>query len=217
MRSIKQFFSALCHFAWGQLLCALLLCTGGVLFILFPEGAVSWVGRVLGGLTVILFTFFLARLFAWRERGLRFAMLLCAYALALICGGYILFAPAHAMEYLSIAAGLFAIMYGSLLLSLASRAKRAEVALWWLPVVFSLLSVAAGLWMLRFPALPFAEHVTENATLIGICLCIGGLEFVLSSIYHMVIERRERVAYTQTVSLDPDALQQVRQNGMTRH
>ena len=66
---MRKFWKTLLHFPWGYLLFFLLFGAGGVLYLLFPSASVSWTGRILGGLTVVMFAFSGVRLVGQKKRG----------------------------------------------------------------------------------------------------------------------------------------------------
>lgn len=179
-RFFKRLWDGFIHFAWGSLLAALLLIVAGGLYLLFPAEAVEWVGRVVGGLLLLVFLFALVRLFARRTRGVPFFLWLVADVLALLAGGLMLFAPAATLEYLTLAIGLGAIMLGSIRLAFAAESKRYHLFGWWALVLLAGGAVAGGLWLLRFPFLGADGGLLleENARLMGglMVLC-GILEF----------------------------------------
>lgn len=208
MKILKTIKEALLAFPWAYLLFSLVLGAGGALFVLFPVDATGWVGRVLGGVTVLLFLFF--AIAAWRApgRGMGFFVRIGAYLLAIACGGYMLIAPDMTLSYLSIAVGAYALMDAGCKLQTAARAWHYRALLWWILAVVTALVAVGGVVLLRFPFEPFAEFIAENAVTLGIVMLLCGLQNFLSAFEAARIEacrRRELAEATTTVVIDAGA------------
>ncbi len=208
-RIFKGIWDAFIHFAWGNLLAALLLVAAGVLYLLFPAEAVEWVGRVTGGLILLVFVFALVRLFARRTRGVPFFLWLIADVLALLAGGFMLFAPAATLEYLTVAIGLGSIMLGSIRLSFAAESKRYRLFGWWALVLLAGGAVAGGLWLLRFPfaAADGSLLIVENARLAGILMALCGVLEFFSVFFRASLDRRIKMEMmATTVVIDAEGV-----------
>ena len=172
---------------FAYLLGSLLLCVGGVLFVLFPQEATNWTSRILGALTVALFLYLFVILCAKeRRRGVRFVIYLVAYLLGMLAGGYLLFSPDTALAYLSLAVGVYALVDAGFKLRLAISACRYRALLWWALTVCAALAAVGGLVLLRFlPTDPIAV-----AVVMGLSMLAGGAQNFLAFFESAVAERR---------------------------
>lgn len=177
---MKGFFAAigraLARFRWAYLLFSVLLSAAGALFLAFPEQAGTWVGRTIGAMVLVCALFFAVRLLAIRLRGVTFFFSMLFTVLAGVAGAYLLFAPDAALAYFSAAAGVYAIMDGSFKLQTAVSARRYKMPSWWVITVLGGLSVALGVWLLRF----MPDGARNLALLMGAALLLGGILNLLS-------------------------------------
>lgn len=173
---MKRFFAALARFRWGYLLFSILLSVAGVLFLVFPEQAGAWVGRTIGAMVLVAALFFAVRLLAIRLRGVTFFFSMLFTVLAGVAGAYLLFAPDAALAYFSAAAGVYAIVDGSFKLQTAVSARRYKMPSWWFITILGGLSVAVGVWLLRF----MPDGARNLALLMGADLLLGGVLNLLS-------------------------------------
>ncbi len=204
---MRKFWKTLLHFPWGYLLFFLLFGAGGVLYLLFPSASVSWTGRILGGLTVVMFAFSGVRLVGQKKRGGVFFLKMLGCLLAVLMGGYMLLFPDQSLPYLSLAVGVYALMDAGAKLMLSGQANRHHLLLWWALTVTSLLAAAGGVFLLRFPYVPYEENIVPNAVLMGITMLLCGVGNFLSAFaFHGVRlrEQKEQEDGATTVVIDAE-------------
>lgn len=172
---------------FAYLLCSLLLCIGGLLFVFFPSETSGWTSAILGGLTVALFLFlFILHCAKERRHGVGFFFYLFAYVLGMLAGGYLIFSPDTAMEYLSMAVGVYALVDAGFKLRLAISACRYRAVLWWALTVCAALSALGGLVLLRY--LPTDQIAI--AVLMGISMLLSGAQNFLAFFEGATVDRR---------------------------
>ena len=196
-------------FAWVYLFFSFLLIAGGLAFVIFPQESANWTARILGGLVVVFFLFLFVFLCAReKKRNASFFCHLFAYLLAIVAGGYFIFAPDTVLTYLSMAVGVYALMDAGFKLRLAISGCRYRALLWWALTLTAGFSAVGGLVLLRFLPVWEADTVT-TAIIMGISMLCAGLANFIAAFEKTAVEQaqaKEAAAeHTTVVMIDTEA------------
>lgn len=171
---------------WGYLAFSFLIAGAGLLLLIFPDESLLWAVRVIGISTMLLGILEAVRVLSKKERGAMFFVKMLTAFLGLVGGGFFLFAPERALEYLAMCAGVYLMIDGSFKLQTSISSRRFRVGTWWFILATAIATVAGGFWLIKYP---FADP-KGCAILIGIFFIVDSIQNLVSMFYLPSIEKR---------------------------
>ncbi len=176
---------------WGYLALTLLSAAAGVLLLMFPAESVAWAVRIVGMLTALLFILrgvIDVAAFARDGRTVKQALCIVCDVLALVCGGFFIFAPNGVLLYLFMAAGLYFIIDGSFKLQTTITLRQYRMVATWIVLPVAVACIALGFVLIKFPS----DKLQVNMVLLGIACLADALGQLLSLFVVPAIHARRR-------------------------
>ncbi len=196
----------LAQYSWGILLFAILFTVAGVCLIAFPEDALPKTIIVISVFTMVFAIALVVVALAGRKRDVKFFFLLLGALCSLFAGIFLLLKRNDgAIEILSLFVGLMVIIDGSFKLHTAVMSKRYKLWLWWVMLVLSLVSIAGGLYLIKWPTV---DKVKLCSVLMGLIMIVDGLQNFLTTFYTPIIDKiakKEAVAESEAEKAEADA------------
>ena len=171
---------------WGYLAFALLIAGAGTLLLVFPDESLVWAVRVIGISTMLLGILEAVRVLSKKERGMMFFLKMLTAVLGLAAGGFFLFAPERALEYLAMCAGIYLMIDGSFKLQTSISSRRFRMATWWFILATAVATIAGGFFLIR----GLGWDPKGHAIFIGIFFIVDGIQNLVSMFYLPSIEKR---------------------------
>ena len=151
----------------GYIVVSILMCLIGLLFIVFPDAGVMWLGTVCG---IVLAASGVIRILGYFSRDLyrlAFQYDLEFGIFLLIIGVLILLRGSAFMKLVSIILGITVIVDGLIKLRISRDAHRFSISRWWLILTLAFLTCLTGAIMVFLP--------TEGSMLLGVSLLSEGV------------------------------------------
>lgn len=183
---------------WGYLAFALLIMGAGALLLIFPDESLTWAVRVIGIATMLLGILEIVRILAKKERDIMFFLKMLTAVLGLVGGGFFLFAPDKALEYLAMCAGVYLMIDGSFKLQTSILSRRFRMATWWFVLAMAVAAIAGGFFLIR----GLGWDAKGHAVFIGIFFLVDGLQNLVSMFYLPSIEKRRTIEIAKEYSTE---------------
>lgn len=184
---------------WGYLAFAFLIIGAGVLLLVFPDESLVWAVRVIGIATMLLGILEIVRILSKKERDMMFFLKMLTAVLGLVGGGFFLFAPDKALEYLAMCAGIYLMIDGSFKLQTSILSRRFRLATWWFVLAMAVAAIAGGFFLIRGLV---GWDAKGRAIFIGIFFLVDGLQNLVSTFYLPSIEKRRTVEIAKEYSTE---------------
>lgn len=151
----------------------------GLLFIIFPRETTAAACYVLGAVMIL---FGLAKIVGYFSKDLfrlAFQFDLALGLMAIILGVLVICYPNALQAMLPYVVGVYAIIDGIAKFQISVDAKRFGYKKWWILIVFALLTTAAGVLLIVYPA----AGTDVLLILLGISLILDGAENLYTVLY----------------------------------
>ncbi len=169
-------------FRWGYLLISLILCIVGLCFIIYPNNSIKIGSYIIAGAAMLVGVILAIKVLADRKRDLTFATSIFSAVLTVACGVVALFIPNEIFKLYPMLIGLFVILDGSFKLQTVINAKRYKIKLWWLLLLFAVISIIGGFFVIRL-RVDLDVSFRMFSIIMGATLCSCGLQNFLSLFY----------------------------------
>lgn len=169
-------------FRWGYLLISLVLLAVGLCFIIYPNNSIKIGSYIIAGAAMLVGIVLAIKVLAERKRDFTFATSIFSAALTVACGVVALIIPNEIFKLYPMLIGLFVILDGSFKIQTVINAKRYQIKLWWLLLLFAVISIIGGFFVIR---LRVDLDVTFRvfSVIMGATLCSCGIQNFLSLFY----------------------------------
>lgn len=175
MSSIKKF-------RWGYLLISFILCGVGLCFIIYPNDSIKIGSYIIAGAAMLVGIILAIKVLADRKRDFSFATSLFSAVLTVACGVVALIIPNEIFKLYPMLIGLFIILDGSFKLQTVINAKRYQIKLWWLLLLFAVISIIGGFFVIRL-RVDIDLSYRIFSMILGGSLCSCGIQNFLSLFY----------------------------------
>lgn len=175
MSSIKKF-------RWGYLLISFVLCAVGLCFIIYPNDSIKIGSYIIAGAAMLVGVILAVKVLADRKRDFSFATSIFSAVLTVACGVVALIIPNEIFKLYPMLIGLFIILDGSFKIQTVINAKRYQIKLWWLLLVFAIISIIGGFFVIRLRVEVDVSYRIFSMILGG-GLCSCGIQNFLSLFY----------------------------------
>ena len=175
MGSVKKF-------RWGYLLISLILCIVGLCFIIYPNDSIKIGSYIIAGAAMLVGIVLAIKVLAERKRDFNFATSIFSAALTVACGVVALIIPNEIFKLYPMLIGLFVILDGSFKLQTVINAKRYKIKLWWLLLLFAVISIIGGFFVIRL-RVDLDVSYRVFSIIMGATLCSCGIQNFLSLFY----------------------------------
>ena len=184
---MNKFFKSVASYSWGVLLFALLFLAAGICLIAFPGDALPTAVLTISIITIVfgVVLILIARLD--KKRQAKFYFFLLGGACALFAGIFLLIKRNDdAVLLLALFIGAVMMIDGSFKLHAAVSTKQFKNAVWWILLVLSLLTIAGGLFLIKWPP----EDVKACSVMMGIFMILDAIQNVFITFYTPTVERK---------------------------
>ena len=147
---------------------------------------------VMGVIMMLFAIVFFVLTLADKRRGVKFAFKVSFCVVALVCGAVTAIFRTGAVDILISLIALFLIVDGSFKLQTTVNSKRYRLALWWLILVPTVLTILGGFIAMRF----FSTASEETSFILGFSAIIDAVANLLSAFY---IARYESVMKSEII------------------
>ncbi|MBQ9744356.1 MAG: DUF308 domain-containing protein [Clostridia bacterium] len=187
--------NAIKRFRFGYLVLAILLCTCGVLIIVYPNESMKTVSYIIGAVALIGGIIQVIKILADRRRGAGFAFSIITACVTIICAIVALIFPDMVMSVYPMLIGLFIIIDGAFKLQTVINSKRYNMKMWWFLLIIACLTIFGGFLCVRV-------RLTENnfglfSFILGASLAICGIQNFFSLFYLGRIVKRATVEFNK--------------------
>lgn len=175
MSSVKKF-------RWGYLLISLILCAVGLCFIIYPNDSIKIGSYIIAGAAMLVGIILAIKVLADRKRDFTFATSIFSAVLTVACGVVALIIPNEIFKLYPMLIGLFIILDGSFKIQTVINAKRYQINMWWLLLLFAVLSIVGGFFVIRL-RVDLDLSYRFFSIIMGGALCSCGMQNFLSLFY----------------------------------
>ena len=169
-------------FRWGYLLISLVLCAVGLCFIFFPNDSIKIGSYIIAAAAMLVGIILAIKVLADRKRDFSFATSIFSAVLTVACGVVALIIPNEIFKLYPMLIGLFIILDGSFKLQTVINAKRYKIKCWWLLLLFAVISIIGGFFVIRL-RVDIDVSYRFFSIILGVALCSCGLQNFLSLFY----------------------------------
>lgn len=194
---MKKFFKSVASYSWGVLMFAVLFLAAGVCLISFPEDALPKAVLTISIITIVYGVVEVIRALTDKERKAKFFFSLLGAAVALFSGIFLLIKRNDdAVALLALFVGVIVMIDGSFKLHTAVTSKQVKNAAWWIVLVLAVLTVAGGLFLIKWPP----ASVKVCSVIMGIIMILDAIQNVFISFYVPALERKHKKAILAEVA-----------------
>lgn len=184
---MNKFFKSVASYSWGVLLFALLFLAAGICLIAFPGNALETAVLTISIITIVFGVVLILMALLDKKRQAKFFFFLLGGACALFAGIFLLIKRNDgAVLLLALFIGAVMMIDGSFKLHAAVSTKQFKNAVWWILLVLSLLTIAGGLFLIKWPP----EDVKACSVMMGIFMILDAIQNVFITFYTPAVERK---------------------------
>lgn len=184
---MNKFFKSVASYSWGVLLFALLFLAAGICLIAFPGDALPTAVLTISIITIVFGVVLILMALLDKKRQAKFFFFLLGGACALFAGIFLLIKRNDdAVMLLALFIGAVMMIDGSFKLHAAVSTKQFKNAVWWILLVLSLLTIAGGLFLIKWPP----EDVKACSVMMGIFMILDAIQNVFITFYTPAVERK---------------------------
>lgn len=184
---MNKFFKSVASYSWGVLLFALLFLAAGICLIAFPGDALETAVLTISIITIVFGVVLILMALLDKKRQAKFFFFLLGGACALFAGIFLLIKRNDgAVPLLALFIGAVMMIDGSFKLHAAVSTKQFKNAVWWILLVLSLLTIAGGLFLIKWPP----EDVKACSVMMGIFMILDAIQNVFITFYTPAVERK---------------------------
>lgn len=184
---MNKFFKSVASYSWGVLLFALLFLAAGICLIAFPGDALPTAVLTISIITIVFGVVLILIALLDKKRQAKFFFFLLGGACALFAGIFLLIKRNDdAVLLLALFIGAVMMIDGSFKLHAAVSTKQFKNAVWWILLVLSLLTIAGGLFLIKWPP----EDVKACSIMMGIFMILDAIQNVFITFYTPAVERK---------------------------
>ena len=184
---MNKFFKSVASYSWGVLLFALLFLAAGICLIAFPGDALPTAVLTISIITIVFGVVLILIALLDKKRQAKFFFFLLGGASAHFAGIFLLFKRNDdAVLLLALFIGAVMMIDGSFKLHAAVSTKQFKNAVWWILLVLSLLTIAGGLFLIKWPP----EDVKACSVMMGIFMILDAIQNVFITFYTPAVERK---------------------------
>ena len=184
---MNKFFKSVASYSWGVLLFALLFLAAGICLIAFPGDALKTAVLTISIITIVFGVVLILIALLDKKRQAKFFFFLLGGACALFAGIFLLIKRNDdAVLLLALFIGAVMMIDGSFKLHAAVSTKQFKNAVWWILLVLSLLTIAGGLFLIKWPP----EDVKACSIMMGIFMILDAIQNVFITFYTPAVERK---------------------------
>ena len=184
---MNKFFKSVASYSWGVLLFALLFLAAGICLIAFPGDALKTAVLTISIITIVFGVVLILIALLDKKRQAKFFFFLLGGACALFAGIFLLIKlNDDAVLLLALFIGAVMMIDGSFKLHAAVSTKQFKNAVWWILLVLSLLTIAGGLFLIKWPP----EDVKACSVMMGIFMILDAIQNVFITFYTPAVERK---------------------------
>ena len=184
---MNKFFKSVASYSWGVLLFALLFLAAGICLIAFPGDALETAVLTISIITIVFGVVLILMALLDKKRQAKFFFFLLGGACALFAGIFLLIKRNDgAVPLLALFIGAVMMIDGSFKLHAAVSTKQFKNAVWWILLVLSLLTIAGGLFLIKWPP----EDVKACSIMMGIFMILDAIQNVFITFYTPAVERK---------------------------
>ena len=184
---MNKFFKSVASYSWGVLLFALLFLAAGICLIAFPGDALPTAVLTISIITIVFGVVLILIALLDKKRQAKFFFFLLGGACALFAGIFLLIKRNDdAVLLLALFIGAVMMIDGSFKLHAAVSTKQFKNAVWWILLVLSLLTIAGGLFLIKWPP----EDVKACSIMMVIFRILDAIQNVFITFYTPAVERK---------------------------
>lgn len=184
---MNKFFKSVASYSWGVLLFALLFLAAGICLIAFPGDALPTAVLTISIITIVFGVVLILIALLDKKRQAKFFFFLLGGACALFAGIFLVIKRNDdAVLLLALFIGAVMMIDGSFKLHAAVSTKQFKNAVWWILLVLSLLTIAGGLFLIKWPP----EDVKACSIMMGIFMILDAIQNVFITFYTPAVERK---------------------------
>ena len=184
---MNKFFKSVASYSWGVLLFALLFLAAGICLIAFPGDALETAVLTISIITIVFGVVLILIALLDKKRQAKFFFFLLGGVCALFAGIFLLIKRNDdAVLLLALFIGAVMMIDGSFKLHAAVSTKQFKNAVWWILLVLSLLTIAGGLFLIKWPP----EDVKACSIMMGIFMILDAIQNVFITFYTPAVERK---------------------------
>lgn len=184
---MNKFFKSVASYSWGVLLFALLFLAAGICLIAFPGDALPTAVLTISIITIVFGVVLILIALLDKKRQAKFFFFLLGGACALFAGIFLLIKRNDdAVLLLALFIGAVMMIDGSFKLHAAVSTKQFKNAVWWILLILSLLTIAGGLFLIKWPP----EDVKACSVMMGIFMILDAIQNVFITFYTPAVERK---------------------------
>ena len=184
---MNKFFKSVASYSWGVLLFALLFLAAGICLIAFPGDALPTAVLTISIITIVFGVVLILIALLDKKRQTKFFFFLLGGACALFAGIFLLIKRDDgAVLLLALFIGAVMMIDGSFKLHAAVSTKQFKNAVWWILLVLSLLTIAGGLFLIKWPP----EDIKACSVMMGIFMILDAIQNVFITFYTPAVERK---------------------------
>ena len=187
------FIEKLKKFRFGYLLLAILLCTCGMLIIIYPNESMTTVSYIIGAITLIGGIVQVIKILADRRRGAGFAFSIITAAVTVIAAIVALIFPGEVMTVYPMIIGLFIVIDGAFKLHTVINSKRYKMKMWWLLLIIACIAILGGFLCIRVKLTD--DNFAFFSFVLGASITVCGIQNLLSLFYLGNIVKRASIEY----------------------
>ena len=171
---MNKFFKSVASYSWGVLLFALLFLAAGICLIAFPGDALPTAVLTISIITIVFGVVLILIALLDKKRQAKFFFFL------------LIKRNDDAVLLLALFIGAVMMIDGSFKLHAAVSTKQFKNAVWWILLVLSLLTIAGGLFLIKWPP----EDVKACSVMMGIFMILDAIQNVFITFYTPAVERK---------------------------
>lgn len=155
----------------GYIIMSVLFCVIGLVLILVPETAFTWLGRLLGIFVIVFGGIKLVGYFSRDLFRLAFQYDLAFGILLVVLGILTLSHPNDTMSFLAVILGIPVLADGLFKIQIALDSRRFGIRRWWLILILAVLTCAVGIVLVFRPAV----GILVMTVFMGVSLLLDGI------------------------------------------
>lgn len=201
---MKKFFKSLASYSWGVLMFAVLFLAAGICLISFPEDALPKAVLTISIITIVYGVVEVILALTDKERKAKFFFSLLGAAVALFSGIFLLIKRNDdAVALLALFIGVIVMIDGSFKLHTAIMSKQVKNAAWWIVLVLAVLTVAGGLFLIKWPP----ASVKVCSVIMGIIMILDAIQNVFITFYVPAVERKHKKSILAEASANAEPIE----------
>ena len=184
----------------GYIIMSALFCVIGLVLILTPETAFTWLGRLLGISIIVFGGIKLVGYFSRDLFRLAFQYDLAFGILLVVLGILTLSHPNDTMSFLAVLLGIPVLVDGLFKIQIALDSRRFGIRRWWLILILAVLTCSVGIVLVFRPAV----GILVMTVFMGVSLLLDGILNLCVALFtvKIVTNQRPDVIEAETFEID---------------